>query len=462
MEKRNLSNVIVSPNATIRSIIETIDENGVLGVFVCDEDRELLGIVMDKDIRHAMLSNVDLNTSVKIIMKTNPFVIESGLSYHKRIEHLIKSGKILAPIIDEKRCVVDYVFLPEVMDKVYKEQTSNSFKEDQGILSPQKVLVIGGTGYIGSVLVGKLLRLGYRVRVLDLLLYGKEPVAYFHGEKNFEFVRGDCRDEGIVRQVLEGVDAVIQLGEIVGDPACKINERFTIDTNYLATNMIVEQCMNFQIKRFIFTSSCSVYGKNDDEVNEESGLNPVSLYARCKIESEKAILSYDYDHFCPTILRLATVHGRSYRQRFDLIVNLLTIKALAEGKIQIFGGEQWRPFVSVKDICEAIIMILHSERWKVKGEIFNLGDSRENYQLSQIGEIVKNIVCGVQVEILGDKVDTRNYKVSFEKIKSKLGFSSEYKVKDSVKEIVSAYQEENLFRDYKHPKYHNFLSLKKT
>ena len=460
MKKIDKSGVIVSSKATIRDTIEAIDKNGLLGAFVCEGDGELIGIVMDKDIRHAMLSNVDPNASVKVIMKTNPCVVDAGLPYDKRKKELVKSGKILAPIIDERRCVVDYIFLPEVMGELYKERTVNELEESLGILPPERVLVIGGAGYIGSVLVEKLLRLGYKVRVLDLLLYGKESVANFNGEKAFEFIRGDCRDEGVVRQSLEGVGAVIQLGEIVGDPACRISEGFTIDTNYVAINMVVEQCINFNIRRFVFASSCSVYGTNDKELTEQSDLNPVSLYARCKIESEKAILSHNYDHFCPTILRLATAHGISYRQRFDLVVNLLTIQALVEGRIRIFGGEQWRPFVSVKDICEAIVTVLHSPRSVVKGQIFNLGDSRENYQLFQIGKIVKEVVGDVQIDIMEDNIDKRNYRVNFDKIKKRLGFSSEYKINDSVEAIASACRDEKLFRDYNVPKYHNHLSLK--
>src|SRR5258708_15883725 len=148
-----------------------------------------------------------------------------------------------------------------------------------------------------------------------MLLYGKEPALYFdqfRSRGHFEFVRGDCRDEETVRAALDGVDAVVHLGEIVGDPACQINEAFTIDTNYAATHMIVELCMKLRIRRFIFASSCSVYGQNDEQVNEESPTNPVSLYARCKVQSERAVLSFSNNHLCPTVARLATAHGRSF------------------------------------------------------------------------------------------------------------------------------------------------------
>ena len=313
MSKADISDVIVYANTSIRSAVETINKNGVRGVFVCDEDKELLGIVMDSDIRRAALSNLDSKASVKTILKPSPFVINSEASIEKRKELFLMSEKLLAPIVDNKKCVVDYIYLPDILDKTFnKECIDNDLQEDAGILPPEKVLVIGGAGYIGSMLTKKLLRRGYRVKVLDLLLYGKDGLQKTKNE-NLEFIKGDCRDEQIIKKVLEGVDAVIHLGEIVGDPACEINEMFTIETNYTATQTIVEQCMKFGTRRFIFASSCSVYGSNDIEVNEETELNPISLYARCKRESEKAVLSLTFDYTCPTILRLATVHGRSYR-----------------------------------------------------------------------------------------------------------------------------------------------------
>ena len=459
LKNEKLEKVITFINSSIHSVIEKIDKNGVRGVFVCDEDGELLGIVMDSEIRRAVLRNLDLNATVKTIMRTLPFVINHDVPTEEKKKLLIKSDKILAPIVDKQKRLVDFMYLPDILGELFDANGPGNNDQDSGVLPPQRVLVVGGAGYIGSMLVDKLLRMGYKVRILDLLLYGKESIKNLEGE-GLEFVRGDCRDEKTVSQVLDGVGAVVHLGEIVGDPACKINEPFTIDTNYTATHMIVEQCVKSQVSRFIFSSSCSVYGHNDFEVNEEAALNPISLYARCKMESEEAILSHNYNHFCPTILRLATVHGRSHRQRFDLVVNLLAIKALTEKKIQIFGGDQWRPLVSVSDVCNGIIQVLHSEGKKVKNQIFNLGDTRENYQLVQIGDIVKEILPEVQVEVLKSQSDSRNYRVSFKKIKNKLGFTCEYKLLDSVKEIALAYRNEGSFHNYQDSQYHNFLSLK--
>jgi nucleoside-diphosphate-sugar epimerase len=455
MNKRELSDLIVSPDSPIADTIKIMSVNGIRGVFVCDNDRKLLGIIMDSDFRRAELSNLDLDASSRTLMRTNPFVIGHDLSFHEKKQRLIKSDKLLAPIVDDKKHVVDYIYLPDFLEEISLEQEG-----DSGVLPPKKILVIGGAGYIGSILTEKLLRMGYCVRVLDLLVYGKESIEVLEEYDNLEFIKGDCRDIRIVEKALNNVDAAIHLAEIVGDPACEINESFTIETNYFATQMIAEQCLKQKIRRLIFMSSCSVYGQNDDEVNEDSQLNPVSLYARCKIESEKAILSFSHNFLCPTILRLATVHGMSHRQRFDLVVNLLSIKASSEKKIQIFGGEQWRPFISVEDVCHGIITVLHSESKKVKNQIFNLGDSRENYQLRYIGENIKKFIPDLDVQTLSNNADNRNYKVSFNKIKNKLAFSCEYNVSDSIKKIIHAYNNEGEFQNYMEPKYHNVLTLK--
>lgn len=457
MKQRSLCDVIVSPGHSIRSIIELISKNGVRGVFVCDDDREVLGIIMDADIRRAILRNLDLNASVKTIMKTSPFVISNRLSLQEKKHLLVKSGKILAPVVDDQGRAVDYLYLSDIIDELLTDRGA----EDSPVLPPQRILVIGGAGYIGSVLADKLLRQGYKVRVLDILLYGKESLMHLSDNgHDFEFVRGDCRDDETVAQSVEGVDAVVHLGEIVGDPACQVNESFTIEVNYSATHKIVEQCVKRGIRRFIFASSCSVYGQSDDEVDETSELNPVSLYARCKIESERAIQSFQYEHFCPTIFRIATVHGRSFRQRFDLVVNLLAIKALCEGKIQIFGGEQWRPFISVDDICRGFIGALHADRERVRNQIFNLGDSRENYQIGRIGEIIKRFIPEVQLEVLMAQHDMRNYRVSFKRIAKALLFAAERNVADSIRDFISSYRHQGLFRDYRDRKYHNALALK--
>jgi nucleoside-diphosphate-sugar epimerase len=461
MIKRKLTDLIVSPDSTIHSVVDAIQQSGVRGVFVCDSDRELVGIVMDSDIRRSILKNMDLKASVKTIMKTSPFIIYEDVPTEKRKELFVEKDKMLVPIVSKNNRVVDYMWIHDILDKETYHKVLEVKDIDGGIIPPQKILVVGGVGYIGSILTEKLLRMGYKVRVLDILLYGKDSLHFLERE-GFEFVRGDCRDLETIKQALNGVDAVIHLGEIVGDPACSVNETFTIDTNYSATHMIVEQCIRLRIKRFIFASSCSVYGQSDCEVTEESPLNPCSLYARCKIESEKAILASHYNRFCPIILRLATVHGRSHRQRFDLVVNKLTLDALTKGRIHIFGGKQWRPFISVYDICQCIVLVLHADNSKIINQIFNVGDARENYRLLEVGNIIQELIPTIEVVVEGQKKGLRSYRVNFERIKEQLAFSSEYKVIDSIKDFINAYQTLNMYKDYNDSKYYNVRALKEV
>jgi len=453
--KSNLSNLILNHNATIRQSMKAIQENGVRGVFICEEG-ELLGIVMDSDIRRAILKNVNLDVSVKTVMKTNPFVISDKLSKIDTVNAIISSGKLLVPVINQNNIVTDYHNLNDILNDFYA--IKNESKE-KSYCKNKNILVIGGAGYIGSVLISKLVSLNHNVRVLDLLLYGKDNIKHISQERRVEFIRGDCRDQKVIQKALENIEIVIHLGEIVGDPACTINEVFTIDVNYSATQMIVDQCIRLGIEKFIFASSCSVYGQNDNEVNELSHPNPVSLYARCKIESEHAILDHHSNFFSPTVLRLATVHGKSFRQRFDLVINFFAIKAIIEKKIQIFGGKQWRPFISVHDICKGIIDILNSSKSVVRNQIYNLGDSRENYTLNEVGSFIKEIIDDVEIEILSDKNDNRNYKVNFDKIKNDIGFTADYTIKDTIIDFYETYRTEHKFSDYLQSKYYNKFCL---
>ncbi|MGE4552507.1 MAG: NAD-dependent epimerase/dehydratase family protein, partial [Desulfovibrionaceae bacterium] len=367
--KPPVESTLIKPSASITDAMGVIQKAGTRGVFVCDEDGSLLGMVMDPDIRRAILKHGSLDISVRTIMKTTPFTIDQSLSPAERKQRYLDSGKLLAPVIDEKRRVVDYFWV--------QDMAQASLADEAGVFPPSRVLVVGGAGYIGAPLVERMLHMGYKVRAFDLMLYDTNTLDEFKAHENFEFVRGDCRDTELLERALQDVQGVVHLGEIVGDPACSVNEDFTIDTNYMATARLVTSCAKLGIPRFVFTSSCSVYGQNDEIVGETSDLHPVSLYARCKIECERVIMQTGQGRFCPTILRLSTVHGLSQRQRFDLVVNLLTIKALAEGKIQIFGGDQWRPFIAVKDICRGIIAVLQAPRAKVDHEVFNLGDNQE-------------------------------------------------------------------------------------
>lgn len=328
-------------------------------------------------------------------------------------------------------------------------------------ISSQHILVTGGAGYIGSSLVRELLSQGHRVRVLDSLLYGVEPIQEYLKNPNLELVVDDFRREIAVASALDGVDGVIHMGAIVGDPACALDEDFAIQTNLEATQLISRLAKQRGIQRFIFASTCSVYGASDGELDEQSALHPVSLYANTKIASEQEILSAAGDGFEPVVLRFATVYGASNRPRFDLVVNLLTAKAVTEGRITIHGGDQWRPFVHVEDIVQAITLAYDAPSQVVAGEIFNVGSTRENYKLSDIGTIIQELIPDAQVVTNEQIVDRRNYYVNFDKLRDRLGFEARFTVRLGVEEMRDRLKL-GLIGDYHNPRFNNFRYLSET
>jgi nucleoside-diphosphate-sugar epimerase len=322
----------------------------------------------------------------------------------------------------------------------------------------RKVLVIGGAGYIGSVLCRQLLRKDYSVRVLDALLYGRESLVGLLDDPHFELLEGDSRDVGDVFRALLGVDAVVHLGELVGDPACALDEKLTEEVNLAATRMVAEAARGCGVRRFIYASSCSVYGTGKEMLNERSVLSPVSLYARAKVGSEQALLALNGSDFHPVVLRFATVYGLSPRPRFDLVINLLTAKAVCDGEITIFGGGQWRPFVHVADVAEAIIRCLEAPLMNVKGQVFNVGSDKQNYTVAQVGELIQQMVPKARLVNQGEDTDKRDYHVSFAKIRRELGFVPHHTVESGVREIEAALQDGRI-EDYRASRYSNYKTL---
>ena len=320
------------------------------------------------------------------------------------------------------------------------------------------VLVIGGAGYIGSVLVRRLLDRGYHVTVLDALLYGDHGVRELCGRPGFDLIRDDTRNIEAVVSAMQYADAVVHLGALVGDPACALDERLTLEINLAATRMIAEAARGFGVQRFVFASTCSVYGASDHVLDERSALNPVSLYARTKVESERILLALNDDGFAPIILRFGTVYGLSHRPRFDLVVNLLTAQAVIEKRIVIQGGDQWRPFIHVSDAAEAIIKCLEAPLILVKGQIFNVGSDDQNYQIAQVGQLIRELVPGVDVVLQHDESDRRNYRVAFGKIQKHLGFTPRYTLADGILEIKAAI-ESGRIPDYRDTRHSNYLTL---
>jgi len=271
----------------------------------------------------------------------------------------------------------------------HRESESSVSKEHSA--AGMAVLVVGGAGYIGSLVIEKLLACGCKVRLLDNLVYGDEAIRNLLNHPRLEFIKGDCRNIQDVVRAMANVRNMIHLAAIVGDPACAEDGENASQINYAATRMMAEIAAGHGIERFIYASTCSVYGASDGLMNENSETNPISLYARTKLQSEQVLLDERSKSFHPTILRFATVFGLSARPRFDLVVNLLTAKAVQEGVITIFNGEQWRPFIHVQDVAQAVVEVFLAPLKSVSGEIFNVGDDRLNYTLKQIAEKISII-----------------------------------------------------------------------
>jgi nucleoside-diphosphate-sugar epimerase len=322
------------------------------------------------------------------------------------------------------------------------------------------VLVIGGAGYIGSVLVRRLIASGRKVRVLDNLVYGPAPLQALFGHPNFEFLAGDCRNIKNVVRAVDGVDTIVHLAAIVGDPACEQDRQTALETNYAATRMLIEVAKGARVSRLVFASTCSVYGASDQLMDETSPTEPISLYAQTKVQSERALLEAGSESFHPIIVRLATVFGHSYRPRFDLVVNLLTAKALQEGLITIYNGQQWRPFIHVRDVANGIVMLLDTPVSIVGGQVLNLGDASLNYTLEQVAENIRQIFPNTRVACV-DNDDRRNYRVSFDKVQRLVGFQASISLADGIHELRAAF-EGNYLQDYKLAVYSNQCFLQRT
>lgn len=302
----------------------------------------------------------------------------------------------------------------------------------------EDVLVVGGAGYIGSILTRQLLDAGYRVRVLDLELFGTKSLAEVLDHPRLEVMKGDFRNIEDAARALRGMDAVCHLAAIVGDPACALDRETTIAVNYAAAKMMAQLAKANGVTKFVFASTCSVYGDSEDIMSEDSPLNPVSLYATTKIDAERALLDTADADFQPTILRFATAYGWSHRPRFDLVANLFSAQAVTDKKIRVFNGEQWRPFVHTRDIARACVLTLEAPLAKVGCQIFNVGDESQNYTLSQLGQIVARSCPGIEVEEIRNGDDPRNYRVNFSKIRRTLGFRASIDLVEGVQEMVDA------------------------
>jgi len=305
-----------------------------------------------------------------------------------------------------------------------------------------RVLVTGCAGYIGSVLTRQLLGQGHHVRGIDALFFGGDSLLDIVTHPRFEFVRADVRDNKALAAVLDGVEAVAHLAAIVGDPACAQQPDLARAINLEASTTLLRLCNeNPSVQRFVFASTCSNYGKmqGDGYVNEDSPLRPVSLYAELKVGFEKHLMQAILrPNLVATALRFATVYGVSPRMRFDLTVNEF-VRDLALGRtLRVFGQQFWRPYCHVEDLARSVVLVLESPADKVRQDVFNVGDTRENYTKEMIvNEIFKCLRDSPRtlVTYVQKTEDPRDYRVDFSKIHSALGFQITKRVPDGIREL---------------------------
>ncbi len=306
----------------------------------------------------------------------------------------------------------------------------------------EKVLVTGGAGYIGSVLVRLLLEKGYNVRVFDNLSFGGESIVDLLNHDRFEFFKGDMRNEDDLKKAVDGIDYIAHLAAIVGDPACRKFPEDAKAINLEGSKSLYSIANKAEVKKFVFASTCSNYGKMDDPeayVNEDSKLAPVSLYAETKVAVEKYLLNQPKTNVCkPTSLRFSTVYGLSPRPRFDLTVNEFTRELALGRELVIFGEQFWRPYCHVVDLSRSVIEVFEADDEIVAYDVFNVGDTDENYQKEMIVNEILKVIPDGNIKYVQKDEDPRDYRVSFDKIKDRLGFKITKRVPDGIKNIKQA------------------------
>lgn len=298
------------------------------------------------------------------------------------------------------------------------------------------VLVTGAGGYIGAVLVPKLLSKGYKVKALDRFFFGKDKLEE---NSNLTLIQEDSRR--LHQEVFANVDFVIDLVAISNDPSGELFEEATWQTNHVSRVRTAILAKNAGVKRYILPSSCSIYGFQDEQVDETASTNPLTIYAKANEKAENGVFSLADDTFCVTVMRQSTVFGYSPRMRLDLAINGMTYGAWKTKKLPLMrDGSQYRPMVHVQDTTDVMCLLLEADTSKINKELFNIGNEENNYQLGPLAEKIANTVSeligeDVEIEWYGDP-DHRSYSVSFDKIERVLGWKAKWNAEKGAKEIV--------------------------
>ena len=322
----------------------------------------------------------------------------------------------------------------------------------------ESVLVTGGAGYVGSVLVPALLARGYRVKVLDLYLYGRNVLDSVKEDSRLEEIRGDIRDRALLERVTRGCDAVIHLACISNDPSFELDLELGKSINYDAFVDLVKVSKSNGVRRFIYASSSSVYGiKEVPNVTEDLPLEPLTDYSRYKALCEEVLQQERSPGFVTLTVRPATVCGYSPRLRLDLSVNILTNHAVTNRKIKVFGGEQMRPNIHIDDMSELYVRALEWSDSVIDGKTYNVG--YHNHKVREIAGIVKGVV-GEDVEIVTTPTnDNRSYHVSSEKIRRELGFTPRHTIEQAVQDLVVAFKKGRVPASMTDDRYYNIQRM---
>ena len=323
----------------------------------------------------------------------------------------------------------------------------------------KKVLVTGGAGYVGSVLVPKLLQANYGVRVLDLYIYGEHVLDSVKNHPNLEEIKGDIRDIKLLEEIMLGCDSVLHLACISNDPSFELDPDLGKSINYDAFRPLVKISKDNGINRFIYASSSSVYGvKKEENVTEELSLEPLTDYSKYKALCEEILNQYQTPEFTTVIVRPATVCGYSPRLRLDLTVNILTNHAVNLGKITVFGGGQKRPNIHIEDITDLYIDLLSRPKDLVAAKVWNAG--YENHRVREIAEIIRQVVDKEGVEITTIPTDDhRSYHISSDKIKQDLGFVPKHTIEDAVRDLVNAFHQGIIHNSMENSDYYNVKKM---
>lgn len=322
----------------------------------------------------------------------------------------------------------------------------------------RKILVTGGAGYVGAVLVPKLLSKGHLVKVIDLYIFGDDVLNSVKDNPNLIQVKGDIRDNMLLEKELKGFDTVIHLACISNDPSFELDPHLGKSINYDAFINLVDISKKSKIKNFIYASSSSVYGiKNEPEVTEDLSLEPLTDYSKYKALCEEILLKEASDDFIVTTIRPSTVCGYSPRLRLDLTVNILTNLAINKGEITVFGGEQMRPNIHIEDMADLYVYLLELPDEKLHKKCYNAG--YENYKVIEIAEMVKKVIGNNLPIKVTPTDDNRSYRVSSKKIKEELNFVPKHTIEEAICDLKNAFKEGKITEPLNNIKYYNIKTM---